>query len=184
MLTQVTRKGGNMFNKLLQEDKRTNDPDEIKEELEDLEFQVYRMQDNLKEIAKKSKVLGVDQAKDDKLVIVYSPEDKQSCKIMLTDCETAFNGQWDFSIQATYFDQNTIHIGDIKGPVNKGYGSICMHYLKELASQQNIPKITGDIAERDWDHVERLIHFYEKHNFQITIDYDDKSGEIKWMGNS
>ncbi|WP_226668343.1 hypothetical protein [Metabacillus litoralis] len=173
-----------MFTKLLENDSRTNDPEELKEELEDLEFQVFRLQDNLKEIAKKSKVLGVDQTKDDKLVIVYTPEDDQSCKIMLCDCESSYRGNWDFSIHATFADDKTIHIGDIKGPANKGYGSICMDYLKELATQQNIPKITGDIAKRDWDHVERLVHFYEKHDFNVEVDYEDQSGEIKWVSNN
>ncbi|MGM7720034.1 hypothetical protein [uncultured Metabacillus sp.] len=168
-----------MFYPLLEKDSRT--PAELKEELEELEIQVFRLQDNLKEIAKKSKVLGVDHAKDDKLVIVYTPEDSQSCKIMLSDCESSYNGQWDFSIHATYTEDNKIHIGDIKGPANRGYGSICMDYLKELAVEQNIPEITGDIAERDWDHVDRLVHFYEKHNFEVDIDYQDKSGEIKWV---
>lgn len=169
--------------KLLEADHRSNNPEELKEELEDLEFQVFRMQDNLKEIAKKSKVLGVDQAKDEKLVIVYTPEDDQSCKIMLCDCETSYNGKWDFSIQATYPDENTIHIGDIKGPANKGYGSICMDYLKELAIEQNIPKITGDIAKRDWDHVDRLVHFYKKNDFHVKVNDKDKSGEIMWVSN-
>ncbi|PGT82340.1 hypothetical protein [Bacillus sp. AFS040349] len=169
-----------MFSKLLEVDQRSDNPEELKEELEDLEFQVFRMQDNLKEIAKRSKVLGVDQTKEDKLVIVYTPEDEQSCKIMLCDCETSYKGKWDFSIHATYIDDETIHIGDIKGPANKGYGSICMDYLKELAIEQNIPKITGDIAKRDWDHVDRLVHFYEKHDFHVEINYDHKSGEIMW----
>ncbi|PMC35295.1 hypothetical protein CJ195_19665 [Bacillus sp. UMB0899] len=169
--------------KLLEADHRSNNPEELKEELEDLEFQVFRLQDNLKEIAKKSRVLGVDQAKDEKLVIVYTPEDDQSCKIMLCDCETSYKGIWDFSIQATYADESTIHIGDIKGPANKGYGSICMDYLKELAIEQNIPKITGDIAERDWDHVDRLAHFYKKNDFHVEVNVEDKSGEIIWVSN-
>lgn len=170
-----------MYSKLLEANHRSDNPEQLKEELEDLEFQVFRMQDNLKEIAKKSKVLGVDQTKDDKLVIVYTPEDDQHCKIMLCDCETSYKGKWDFSIHATFSDENTIHIGDIKGPANKGYGSICMDYLKEIAIEQNIPKITGDIAERDWEHVDRLVHFYKKHNFLVEVDYEDKSGEIKWI---
>ncbi len=170
-----------MYSKLLEADHRSDNPDVLKEELEDLEFQVFRMQDNLKEIAKKSKVLGVDHTKDEKLVIVYTPEDDKSCKIMLCDCETSYKGQWDFSIQASYTDKKTIHIGDIRGPANKGYGSICMDYLKELAIEQNIPKITGDIAERDWDHVERLIHFYKKNNFYVDINPGEKSGVIKWI---
>lgn len=169
--------------KLLEADHHSKNSDVLKEELEDLEFQVFRMQDNLKEIAKKSKVLGVDQANNEKLVIVYTPEDDQSCKIMLCDCETSYKGSWDFSIQATYADESTIHIGDIKGPANKGYGTICMDYLKELAIEQNIPKITGDIAERDWDHVDRLVHFYEKNDFYVKVNDKDKSGEIIWISN-
>ncbi|MEC1826458.1 hypothetical protein P9E84_21845, partial [Bacillus paralicheniformis] len=54
-------------------------------------------------------------------------------------------------------------------------------YLKEKAREHNIPVITGDIAERDWDHVDRLIHFYEKHHFEVTIDPGLKSGEIQWQ---
>lgn len=160
-----------------------DNPAELIEELESLEIQVFRLQDNLKEIAKKSKILGVDQTKDDELVIVYTPEDNQSCKIMLCDCHSSYNGQWDFSIQATYKDEKTIHIGDIKGPANKGYGSICMDYLKEIAIDQNIPQITGDIAKRDWDHVDRLVHFYKKNDFFVAINYEDCSGEIKWVSN-
>lgn len=41
--------------KLLEADHHSKNPDLLKEELEDLEFQVFRMQDNLKEIAKKVK---------------------------------------------------------------------------------------------------------------------------------
>ncbi len=72
---------------------------------------------------------------------------------MLTDCESSFSGKWNFSIQAQFENDETIHITDIK----------------------------GDIAKRDWDHVERLIHFYEKHDFEIEIDYSIQSGELKWQ---
>ncbi|MGO4886839.1 hypothetical protein ACJ2A9_03695 [Anaerobacillus sp. MEB173] len=156
------------------------DKHELKQELEELEFQVFRMQENLKEIAKKWQVMGIDQTNEEKWVIVYSYDDGNLCKIMLCDCETPFQGTWDFSIQATYSDENQIHIGDIKGEENKGYGSICMDYLKEVAFEQNIQYITGDLAKRDWDHLDRLVHFYEKHNFQVDIDHKDKSGEIVW----
>lgn len=56
-------------------------------------------------------------------------------------------------------------------------------FKKDLSIEQNIPEITGDIDDRDWDHVDLLIHFYEKHDFQVEIDYEDKSGEIKWVCN-
>lgn len=153
--------------------------DELKEEIEDLEFQMLRMQDNLKEIAKKWQVIGIEQTKENNWVIVYLADDGETCKVMLDDCTTAFRGTWDFSIQAYYADEERIHIGDIKGPENKGFGSICMNYLKEIAADQNLQTITGDIVKRDWDHKERLVHFYKKHDFQVKIDKETKSGAIK-----
>ncbi|MRX72109.1 hypothetical protein GJU40_08035 [Bacillus lacus] len=161
--------------------KDTEQEEELQQEYENLEFQLYRMQDNLKKIARNSNVIGIDQSKEDKWVIVYSHEDSHSCKIMISECDAAYDGTWDFSLQATYFDNHTIHIGDIKGPANKGYGSICMKYLKEKARQHNVSAITGDIAKRDWDHVDRLVHFYEKHDFDVSVDYEQKSGEIHWQ---
>ncbi|MBM7622086.1 GNAT superfamily N-acetyltransferase [Bacillus tianshenii] len=155
--------------------------EEIKKELDELELQMFRMKENMKEIAKKWQVIGIDQTKDDTWVVVYTNYDNHSCKIMLNDCESAYRGQWDYSIQATYKDEDTIFIGDIKGPENKGFGTICMNYLKEVAKEQNIRYITGDIAKRDWDHVDRLVHFYKKHDFHIDIDKDAKSGEIVWQ---
>ncbi len=162
------------------DERETKNKQELKEEIVDLEFQMFRMQDNLKEIAKKWQVIGIEQAKNSSWVIIYTADDGETCKIMLNDCDSAFRGNWDFSIQASYEDEHTIHIGDIKGPENLGYGSICMHYLKELAKDQNIQYITGDIAKRDWDHKERLVHFYKKHNFKVNIDKETKSGEIEW----
>lgn len=152
------------------------------EELEELQFQIYRMQENMKEISKKSSVLGIDQSKDDDWIIVHSIDDGQTLKIMLNDCKSAYRGSCHFSLIAS-IQEDSIHIGDIKGPHNEGYGTICMKFLKEKARDLNIPEITGDIAPRDWDHLDRLVHFYEKHHFQIDIDHSAKSGAIKWIGN-
>ncbi|MEG7281507.1 hypothetical protein [Bacillus sp. 0909A] len=152
---------------------------ELEEELNHLEFQLYRMQENIKDLSKDARVLGIDQSKDEDWMIVSSIDDGQTCKIMLTDCETAYRGESCFSLVASYQD-DAIHIGDIKGPPNYGFGSICMKYLKDIARDSNIPKVTGDIAKRDWNHVDRLIHFYEKHQFEVCIDSDTQSGSIKW----
>ncbi len=158
----------------------TKNNGELTEEIKELEFQLFRMQDNLKEIARKWQILGIEQTKENRWVIIYTSFENESCKIMLNDCQTAYRGKWDFTIQASFSNENTIHIGDIKGPENKGYGSICMNYLKELAIDQNIQFITGDIVKRDWDHKNRLIHFYKKHQFAVNIDKETKSGDIKW----
>jgi len=168
------------YDRLVENETEEKSPNELQKDLVDLEFQLFRMQENIKEISKKSQVIGIDQTKEDKWVIVSAEDDGTQCKIMINDCETAYKGEWDFSIHAIYSDEDKIHIGDIKGPANKGYGSICMNYLKDIAKEQNIPYITGDIAKRDWDHVDRLIYFYEKHDFDVEIDYKEKSGEIVW----
>jgi diamine N-acetyltransferase len=161
-------------------EKKKKDADELQKDLDALEFQLFRMQENLKEVAKKYQVLGIDQDKHENWVVVYGKDDGNICRIMVTDSETPYQGTWDFSLHAQYEDKYTIHIDDIRGPVNKGYGSICMNYLKEIATNQNIHTITGEIAKRDWDHIDRLVHFYEKHHFHVELDEKNQCGEIIW----
>ncbi len=153
----------------------------LEQELQQLQFQMYRMQENMKDISKKAKIIGIDQAKEDEWMIVSAIESADTCKIMLSDCEKAFRGQSDFSLIAEYPEEGKIHIADIKGPPDNGYGSICMKHLKEIAREQNIPVITGDLVKRDWNHVDRLIHFYEKHQFDVQINWKEQSGEIYWV---
>ncbi|ASK61438.1 hypothetical protein CFK37_04235 [Virgibacillus phasianinus] len=154
--------------------------DEIKEELDTIEIQLFRMQQNIKEIAKKWQIVSIDQTKDNGWVVIYADKGEEACQIMLHDCDAAFRGDWHAAIQADYKDGNTIHIADIKGEQNKGYGSILMCHLKEMARLENVQYITGDIVERDFDHVNRLEHFYSKHRFDVKIDHDEQCGEIIW----
>ncbi|WP_100012197.1 hypothetical protein [Lentibacillus sediminis] len=153
---------------------------EIKQELDELEIQMFRMQVNMKEIAKKSEVISIDQAKDKRWVIIFADRNKSSFQVMLHDCTKPYRGDWDSAIQAEYKDQHTIHIADIKGEENKGYGSVLLGHLKELAREENVQYITGDIVKRDFDHVSRLKHFYRKHDFDVKIDHHLEQGEIVW----
>ncbi|MCP8616143.1 hypothetical protein [Salirhabdus salicampi] len=165
------------FMKLLENE--TNERD-AKEVLDDLEFQMFRMRENIINIAKKWDVVGIEQTKKDEWTVISTYDDGNNCKIMLNDCQTSFKGNWDFLLEAEYKDENTIHIADIKGPADKGYGSVVMNYLKNIARQQNIQYITGDIVKRDWDHIGRLEHFYKKHYFDVIIDFEEKYGTIIW----
>ncbi|WP_188456047.1 hypothetical protein [Virgibacillus oceani] len=153
---------------------------ELKEELDTLEMQLFRMQNNLKEIAKKWEVVSIDQARDDQWVIIYADKNEESCQLMLHDCQSPYRGKWDSAIQAEYRNEQTIHIAAIKGEENKGYGSILMKHLKEHARDENVPYITGDIVKRDFNHVDRLEHFYNKHFFDVNIDHEEQCGEIVW----
>ncbi|WP_430788849.1 hypothetical protein VBD025_02125 [Virgibacillus flavescens] len=161
----------------VEENKSKND---IKEELDTLEIQLFRMQQSMKEISKKWEVISIDQTHQNNWAIIYCDRDSDACQIMLHDCQSTFRGSWNAAIQAKYKDENTLHIADIKGDQNKGYGSILMNYLKEQAKEENVQYITGDIVKRDFDHYDRLKHFYRKHEFDVTIDHEEKCGEIVW----
>ncbi|WP_062047078.1 GNAT family N-acetyltransferase [Bacillus sp. JCM 19034] len=150
---------------------------------EDIEFQLFRMQQNVKEIAKDKQVIGIEQTKEEEWVIVSMMDDGNSCHIMIHQCNSAYRGHWDFMLQAQYIEEFTLFIGDIKGEENRGYGSICIDYLKDHAKDQNIHRIKGDLAKRDWDHLDRLIHFYEKHHFDVEVNEEEQFGEIEWRPN-
>ncbi|MFC2947881.1 hypothetical protein [Virgibacillus sediminis] len=159
---------------------KEKDKEELKQELDTLEIQLFRMQNNIKEIAKRSEVISIDQTKDDNWTVIFADKDSKTFQLMLHDCRKPFRGNWDSAIQAEYKDENTLHIADIKGEQNKGYGSLLMKHLKELARQENVQYITGDLVKRDFDHVERLKHFYTKHYFDVKIDHVNQYGEIIW----
>ena len=78
-------------------------------------------------------------------------------------------------------ETKTITICDIDCTKNnKGYGSLMMKNLIEIAKQNNISCIDGWLAKTDRDHADRLYHFYEKFGFQIVPNDDGmKFADIK-----
>lgn len=50
---------------------------------------------------------------------------------------------------------------------NKGYGSLMMQKLIEFACQNNFLYIDGWLSRVNYDHKERLLHFYQKFRFEI-----------------
>ncbi|SFB05403.1 hypothetical protein SAMN04488072_10687 [Lentibacillus halodurans] len=160
------------------EDSRSKD--EIRDKLDTLEIQLFRMQENMKNIARDADIVGIDQTDHEEWVIIYEHKDAKTCQIMLHNCSKPYRGKWHSAIQAAYKGHQNLHIADIKGEENKGYGSVLMKHLKEEARKDNVPFITGDIVKRDFDHVKRLKHFYSKHYFDVTIDHEAQCGEIVW----
>lgn len=67
---------------------------------------------------------------------------------------------------------------------NHGYGSILLSTLIEIAKKRNINSITGWISSVDSDHIDRLVHFYKKHNFEVILDANSsgslKIGDLIW----
>lgn len=83
-------------------------------------------------------------------------------------------------------DFTRVFIRDIdikKDVVNKGYASILLSNLIQVVKDKNAQSITGWISKVDEEHIERLEHFYKKHNFKVTLDKESSSikiGELIW----
>lgn len=102
-----------------------------------------------------------------------------------------FRTDWNFGILSSVYSDfqyksekqfKYVHIGDIQGyEKNNGYGSLLMKYLQKEVVKQNFAHIQGEIVPRDWDHIDRLEHFYEKHGFTVKLNYDIENGEINWV---
>lgn len=90
------------------------------------------------------------------------------------------------------FDENytEFKISDIninKELVNEGYGSLLLNNLIEMAKRHEVKKISGWISRVDTDHLDRLVHFYKKNNFKVTL-YDEpdsmKIGDLLWQNDT
>ena len=74
---------------------------------------------------------------------------------------------------------STILICDIVNsdslPVNCGYGTQMMKELIQYAREHGFSHIYGNLSLVDYDHKDRLFHFYQKFGFKITI-YPEPQG--------
>ncbi|WP_243292793.1 GNAT family N-acetyltransferase [Bacillus sp. FJAT-47783] len=85
-------------------------------------------------------------------------------------------------------DFNMISLADIEiaEPLsNHGYGSILLSNLIQIAKARNINNISGWISNVDSDHLDRLVHFYKKHDFKVSLEGkridSHKIGELVWQ---
>ncbi len=75
--------------------------------------------------------------------------------------------------------EQTLLIGDIESEIeNKGYGSILMNNIINIAVMLEADSITGKLAETDSDHFDKLKYFYEKYGFIVKISDPSKTGTI------
>ena len=66
--------------------------------------------------------------------------------------------------------KSELFIGDFESDVeNKGYGSILLRNVLELARRLRLKRITGNLSAVDSDHFDKLRHIYEKFGFEVNI---------------
>ncbi|MBV6714869.1 hypothetical protein [Paenibacillus chitinolyticus] len=63
---------------------------------------------------------------------------------------------------------------------NKGYGSIAMEELFKYVHRFRYNRVYGRISSTDWDHVDRLEHFYNKFQLEVTLNHVSHTGKIVW----
>lgn len=74
-----------------------------------------------------------------------------------------------------FFNQKYVEIIDIPRELsekykNKGIGSRVLLLLDKIVKSLNIKNIIGGISRLDFDHLDRLQHFYTKNNYKILFD--------------
>ncbi|MCU6708004.1 hypothetical protein M6D81_04695 [Paenibacillus sp. J5C_2022] len=82
-----------------------------------------------------------------------------------------------------YHKNKLMRISDIKikgNHVSRGYGSILMTAIMQLVDHLQVRYITGIISGVDWDHIDRLEHYYRKFGFDCDLDHEAHFGRIIW----
>lgn len=100
---------------------------------------------------------------------IITISDDENLLIVRCSCKNKYA-----QINGVIEDDNTILIGDIihnSLRYNEGYGTLMMNSLIKYAKENGFSHIYGNLSIVDIDHKERLFHFYQKFNFNIS-EYD------------
>lgn len=87
-------------------------------------------------------------------------------------------------LKAKQIDDSTLLLMDIEifgKNINKGYGTILVQELVNLAKEMKVSKVVGNISPIDWKHIARLQHFYEKLGFLVTLKDEKKYGSVELL---
>ncbi len=77
--------------------------------------------------------------------------------------------------------EDRIHLCDIQimgNNRNRGYGTILMKQFLDIFNSMPVSRITGDITDTDWDHINILKTFYEKYGFNVKLDLNSRKGSL------
>jgi hypothetical protein len=106
--------------------------------------------------------------------LVHSQED--TLGIIYVVSNKGFSGRLIYIINSA--DQS-IKIGNILfKPINTGIGTELLKYLDEIAIDGNYKYMTGWISPVDFDHLDKLFHFYKKNGFKIEKNNGRMGGYI------
>ncbi len=84
----------------------------------------------------------------------------------------------------TFQDISLADIDIDESLTNHGFGSILLSKLIQIARNRDSNTISGWLSRVDSDHLDRLVYFYKKHNFEVILNNETKNslevGKIVW----
>lgn len=142
----------------------------LKEELSKERSTIERIQLLLNENSYKVEQIRIGKTNRGALSMIFIKKSSNTKYIYIYDIENT--DKYDLSIIDVIMTGrgDTMHIDDIRGGKSLGHGSLAMKYILEIAKEQNYRLITGWLCDDDKNHKERLLYFYKKHGFTITLE--------------
>lgn len=143
----------------------------LEKEKEDLDRRNERIKYLLNSrISKRSRPF-IDRTKKG-IDVLVAVNDKE-IEIEIFDLDTKFYAEnrsivlWANSL---FLDDKVLFIKDIQGGNGLGHGELALNYLFNIAKKKGFSKIEGRVSSVDFDHVERLKHFYKKMGFEGNFE--------------
>lgn len=117
-------------------------------------------------------IIGVEEKESVHYVVFIDGFDKssqdQSRVIYLHTLPFRSTGDWIAYVSLEYHACCRARIGAVETRgYNQGYGSILMKHTLSYLQYAGFRTVTGTICPADFDHKDRLHHFYEKFGFEI-----------------
>lgn len=143
---------------------------ELSEKIESLEPFLNRS-NRLKDIVEKYKdyqiELSLSQEKE-LILIIYRKENPFNYIWLFG--EKNENQKWNAQLALTNVTKHHIRIEDfLANPRNKGYGTILLRFLIQLAKHHDIKEISGDLVIEDKERLKWLIPFYKNMGFSCQL---------------
>ena len=137
-------------------------------------FQAIKLQIEFDVVIIMAKAMHLYSKVIDKLFpknIIVTVHDEPDAEVFVI--RLCVNGRPTARMQCYIDSDSSILIGDIrhdreKRDYNKGYGSMLMQKLIDYARKNNYGYIHGNLSVVDFDHKDRLHHFYQKFGFTVT----------------
>ncbi|MCK5577654.1 MAG: GNAT family N-acetyltransferase [Dehalococcoidales bacterium] len=65
---------------------------------------------------------------------------------------------------------------------NRGIGSVLLDVMESWARNRGVKKLTGDVKSTDANHINKLSHIYQQHDYTFKLNTGEKKGASGFVG--